>query len=82
MHLKLLQNEYLKKKKTVEVTGELIGNKIADKVANSCYIKTRKVSKTIKSEKKIELNNEIPRKRLLQSAKRQQLNYKLRSYNI
>ena len=51
MHLKLVQNEYLKKK-TAEITGELIGNKIADKVANSCHIKTRKVSKTIKSEKK------------------------------
>ena len=55
---------------------------ISDKVDNSCYIKVRKVSKTIKSEKKTELNNEIRRKRLIQSVKRQQLNYKLRSYNI
>ena len=39
------------KKNTTEVTGDLIGKKITDKVANSCHIKIGKGSKTIKSEK-------------------------------
>ena len=61
MHLKLLQNEWFKK--TAELTGDLIGNKIADRIA--------KVSKTSPNSETNE--EEILSKRFIPAALRHKI---------
>ena len=46
MYLKLLQKERFKK--TVEATGDLIGNKIADKITRSQKLNHRIIQKQMK----------------------------------
>ena len=59
--------------KTVEATGDLIGNKIADKIT----IASKKSSKELHSEKE-EANNEKPKERYISPEKRQQIIDELR----
>ena len=64
--------------KTVEATGDLIGNKIDDVVVKSCDGKITKVSRslpqnnweTIKSER----DKEIPKERYISPERRQKIN--------
>ena len=72
MHLKVLQKRVIQK--TVEVTGELIGNKIADKIT--------KISKTLQENNSETITNEhdkeIPKERYLSLEERQKISDDLR----
>ena len=57
----------LKKKKTAKATGDLIGNKIADKITS--------VSKKSQSD---EVNNEIPKERYISPKERQKITDELK----
>ena len=71
MHLKLLQKELLKKKKT-EATGHLVGNKIADKITSISTTSPQNNSVT-NEEENLELDEEIHRERYISSKQRQKV---------
>ena len=56
MHIKLLQKEYFKK--TAEATGDLIGNKIADKITKVSRNSQQNNSKTVTNENDKEIHKE------------------------
>ena len=61
--------------KSAEATGDLISNKIADKIRGA----SKKYSKELPSN---EANNEIPKKRYISPQERQHIIYELRYNNI
>ena len=71
MHLKLLQKELLKKKKT-EATGHLVGKKIADKITSISTTSPQNNSVT-NEEENFELDEEIHRERYISSKQRQKV---------
>ena len=78
MQYKLFQKEQIQK--TAEATGDLIGNKIADKIANSSKKSKNLGSKELNSKElqSKETNNEIPKERYISPQERQQIIDKLR----
>ena len=61
-------------KKSAEASGDLIGNKIADKITNISRASPQNSSETVTNERKnIELNREIPRKIYISQEKRDQI---------
>ena len=55
--------------KAAEATGDLVGNKIADKIT---IISKKSVKKPRDEESSIEVNNEIPKERYISTKERQQ----------
>ena len=67
MHLKLLQKEQFTK--TTEATGDLIGNKIADKIAKVSKTSQQNNSETVTNQH----NKEIPKERYISLEERQKI---------
>ena len=67
MHLKLLQKEQFTK--TTEATGNLIGNKIADKIAKVSKTSQQNNSETVTNQH----NKEIPKERYMSLEERQKI---------
>ena len=71
MHLKLLQKS---NSKTAEATGDLIGNKIADKITKVSRGSPQNTSETVESEtENTWFNREIPKESHIYLEKRQQI---------